>query len=75
MIAPENIMLYAVVGTGALLYFLLRPRYNSVVLEKIGQGYALSKAKFRDDYLLYRGAVFPIPHEYGYWVRTGRGFF
>ena len=74
LITPETIILNSALGAGAIIYFLLRPRYNAVVLEKIGQGYALSKAKFRDDYLLYRGAVFPIPHEYDYWVRTGRGF-
>lgn len=72
--APETIIIYALVIIGAVSYFILRMRYNAVVLEKIGEGYALSKARHNDYYLSYRGAVFPIPSTYEYWVRTGRGF-
>lgn len=69
----ETLAITGIIG-GFLAYQYLRPRPNAVVLEKVGENYALSKAFHNEHYLQYRRHTFPIPSTYEYWVMLWRGF-
>jgi len=67
------LLLGGIVG-GYLAFEILRPKPNAVILEKIGDNYYLTKGFHNGYYLQHRGLTFPIPSNYEYWVRLGRGF-
>ena len=67
------LLLGGIVG-GYLAFEILRPKPNAVILEKIGDNYYLTKGFHNGYYLQHRGLTFPIPSNYEYWVRLGKGF-
>ena len=69
-----TILLGSLMIGGFLAFEILRPKPNAVILEKIGDNYYLTKGFHNGYYLQHRGLTFPIPSNYEYWVRLGRGF-
>ena len=72
-IATMSLIVSAIAG-GWLAWRILQPKPDSIVLERVGEQYYLSKAYSNQYYLQYRKATYPIPSTYNYLVYLGKGF-
>lgn len=68
------ILIYCGIAGSLVAYYILKPKPNAIVLEKIGENYHLSKSFCNESYLQHNKATYPIPSTYEYWVLLGKGF-